>query len=317
MQNITYAYLGPEESPGRFAKKGTASDVVLYNAKQGDVHLNIVAPVRYPERLQGLLAALDLAQRIVLEPTAVDRTLGETTVAAELFGKTRGFLRCEDAVLMEQVRKLLAKTALKDLDVSAEPEGVFRERLYAPTVEASEGALVLPTDHAFPVKGIGTVILGLVRRGTARRHQQVQIYPGDKTIDIRSIQVHDVDEEEAPSGSRVGLAVKGVEPDDVRRGRILAEPGSLVVLSPDMPVKLRVAVSPHNKWSPRSGAALHLYHVLQDVVFRVDEVDGAEPTLVLSGRIDSPITHVPGQPIVVVDLDNKAQRLVGSAEIVR
>jgi selenocysteine-specific translation elongation factor len=315
MRNITYAYLGPEEAPGHFAKKGTASDIVLYNAKQGDHHLNLVAPVRYPERVQGLLASLDMADRIILHPTAVDRSLGETIVGAELFGKREGLLRSQDLAVLAQVQKILASTSLKGLATADGPDGVVREALYAHAAPVVEGAVLLPSDHAFPVKGIGTVILGLVRRGRVKRHQKLQVYPSDDVIEVRSIQVHDVEQEEAPAGSRVGLAVKGVEPDDVRRGRVLAEPGSLRVSPAEQPLKLRVNVNPHSKWSPRAGTTLHLYHVLQDVVVRVDAVDGSPPALVLSARLDGPLTRVPGQPMVLVDLDNKTQRFVGTAEL--
>lgn len=311
MRNVTYAYLGPEDQAGKFAKKGTATDITLFNARKGEDHLNLVTASRFPEKIMSLLLALDMSDEVVLAPQAVDRSLGEQIVAAELLGKTKGFLRPGPSVPMEQLTGLLSKTQLKDLTPSTEPEAVFRERLYERCLETGgEGGTLLPVDHSFPVKGVGTVILGLVRRGIVASHQTLQAFPGTKTVDVRSIQIHDVDFSKAPPRSRVGLAVKGVEPEDVKRGTVLAPPGSVKVLAPGAPLAASVRAHPFSKWAPRAGAVLHLFHCLQDVVARVESIDGAKATL----RLDAPLAYAPDQPCVLVDVDNKAQRLVGRVE---
>lgn len=309
VKGVTYAYLGPKDEAAKFAKKGTESDIVLYNAKQGDTHLNIVSPLGYPERMKGLLATLDLAEQIIFQPPRIDKELGEMVVGASLFGKTKGFLRPAPDVDANQLKAILAKTDLKGLEFIDAPDGVFRERLYEPAAAATEGPVVIPIDHSFAVKGVGTVILGLVRSGKVEAHQKLQAYPTDTVVEIRSIQVHDVDFKEAPTGSRVGMAVKGVEPEKVSRGIVLAPPGSLKIASGPAAVRVKVHYSPFNKWEPRQGAVLHLYHCLQDVPIRVDGVTGDGLEL----RAESPWVIVPGQPMVLVDFDNKQQRFVGRA----
>jgi selenocysteine-specific translation elongation factor len=313
MLAVTYAYIGAESDAARFAKKGTASDITLFDTKKGDVHLNIVHPSRFPEKLQSLLFSLDLADEIILHPRALDRAFGEAVIGAELFGKTRGFVRLGGALLPDQVKQILDKTALRGLTVSEEPEGVFREHLYDRASTSSEGSTLVPVDHSFAVKGVGTVILGLVRSGEVATHQQLQAYPGDKEIEVRSIQVHDVDQKSAPTRCRVGLAVKGAEAGEVSRGTVLAPPGSLQVVLAKSPRSVRVAFHPFNKWVPRAGTILHLFHLMQDVVARVDAAPGeAKGEVELTLSLDTPLAIVPKQPAVLVDLDNKAQRFVGS-----
>jgi selenocysteine-specific translation elongation factor len=307
MRGVTYAVAGSDELAGRLAKKGTATDVTLYNAKKGDAHLNLVTPSRYPDKLQSLLVALDLADEVILAPQQADRWLGETIVACELFGKTRGFARPGPQLPPDQLRQLLARTQLKEVEVTEEPEAVFRERVYERATSTPEGSLVVPVDHSFPVKGVGTVVLALVRQGELKVHQTLQAFPETDTLEVRSIQVHDVDHKSAPGRSRVGLAVKGVEADRVPRGAILAPPGTLRVLEAGTPHTFPLALHAFNKWTPRAGTVLHPFHVLQDRVLRVDAVDGAS----LTGRLDAPLAVVPTQPAVLVDLDNKVQRLVG------
>jgi len=305
MRGITYAYLGPEAEAGKYAKKGTASDVTLFNAKKGDDALNIVTATRYPDKLTSLLLTLDLADEVILQPAQLDKTLGEQVVGCDLFGKTKGFLRPGDN--SAQLQQILAKTALKDLTLSEEPEGVFRERLYERVAATNEGGLAIPVDHSFPVKGVGTVILGLVRSGEVKVHDTLQVFPTDKTLEVRSIQVHDIDYKSAPTRSRVGLAVKGIEADQVPRGTVLAPKGSLKVLEAGKPVGFPLQLHPFNKWTPRAGTVLHLFHALQDVVLRVDSADAKT----VAGKLESPLAIVPGQPAVLVDLDNKVQRFVG------
>ncbi len=314
MGHVTYAYVGPVEAAGRLAKKGTESDVVLFNAKHDESHLNLVAPAKWPERAQCLLAAFDLADRVILHAATVDRAFGEAAVGAQVFGKTSGFVRLADATLEQPVRRMLQGTLLADLVVTGEPDGVLRERLFSAHAAPSEGPVVVPVDHAFPVKGVGTVVLGVVRRGTLNRHADLQAYPGDETVSVRSIQIHDVEHDEAPTGARTGLALKGVEAEDVPRGTVLAEPGSLRTLEPEADTSFRVTWAPHRKWEPRTGTTLHLFHALQDVVFRVDAVEGTDAEgATLRGRLDRAVALVEDQPVVLMDYDNKANRFVGRA----
>lgn len=315
MQGVTYAYIGPEQEAAKYAKKGTATDIILYNAKKGDVHLNLVVPLRYPEKLQSLMTAMDLADEVILHPQQLDRTFGETVVGAELLGRTRGFVRLGPNMAADQVKTLLSKTGLGSLEVTEEPESVFRERLYERAATSTEGPLVLAVDHAFPVKGVGTVALGLVRSGQVEAHQTLQVFPSDKKAEVRSVQVHDVDMKTAPARSRVGLALKDIEATDIGRGSVLAPPGSLQIVAAGSPLPLRLHVSPFSKTQPKPGAVLHLFHVLQDVVVRVESVDaGPGGVQKLGTRLESDFVQVPTQPMVLVDLDNKVQRFIGRAE---
>lgn len=316
MRGVTFAYLGKDEAASRLAKKGTATDVTLYNAKHGDAHLNLVVPSRFPEKVQSLLVSLDLSDEIILDVSQLDRSLGEMVLGAELMGKHRGHLLVRPPLMPEQVQPLLAPTALKDLRLVTEPEPVFRERLYESAASGSDGNLVVPIDHAFPVKGVGTVALGLVRSGVLEAHQSLRLYPTEKMVEVRSIQVHDVDAKMAPARSRVGAALKGVEADEISRGQVLAPPGSLSVLPTEVPLRLRIAPTRFSKWTPRPGAVFHLSHGLQIAAARIDAVEeSGKESLAATVRLEAPLVVLPHAPMVAVDLDNKAQRFIGRAKL--
>ena len=54
--------------------------------------------------------------------------------------------------------------------------------------EREVGSTIVPIDHHFTVKGIGPVILGIVRDGIVRRHQKLNVSPLGREVIVRSIQ---------------------------------------------------------------------------------------------------------------------------------
>ena len=71
----------------------------------------------------------------------------------------------------------------------------------------------------FNIKGIGTVILGVMARDC--EDDQLKILPSGKNILVKSIQMHDDPVNESKSPARVGLAIKGVNADEISREDVL------------------------------------------------------------------------------------------------
>ena len=156
------------------------------------------------------------------------------------------------------------------------------------------------------MKGVGTVILGVVRRGTLHSHDRLRLWPTAKVIDIRSIQVHDVDRKEAECGERVGIALKGVDVDEIVRGQVLAPEGALSEGT-------ELGGSPfqrcrYYRGDAGVGAAVHLSHGLQVVPAEVGEIGPAAVRV----TADRPVVRVPGAPAYLIDLSVPAgPRLIG------
>jgi selenocysteine-specific translation elongation factor len=90
-----------------------------------------------------------------------------------------------------------------------------------------EGECIIPIDHAFNVKGVGTVVLGVIKQGAVKTFDRLKILPSAKDILVKSIQMHDDPVTECKSPARVGLDVKGVDADDISRGEVLCSTDSL------------------------------------------------------------------------------------------
>jgi len=223
------ALLGAPDLGREMGRKGTSSDVTLYNLVRDGHVLTTVEPMQFPEKFPPLLYSIGLADRVVLVVGGLDRAFAESVATLDLFDVPVA-VYLGTGVGEAEVRRVLKgsrfeSTPLLDLDVPR-----LREELIAwspPPV--AEGPVSVRLDHAFPVKGVGTVALGFVQRGTLHVHDRLRLWPTDREVEIRSIQSQDVDVREAGPGTRVGVALKGADADEVSRGQLLAPAGTHAV----------------------------------------------------------------------------------------
>jgi len=297
VKNLNIAVIGDGELAGRLGKKGTESDIALFNYKREDVALTFITPARYPERLSSLLLCITMSDYALVVVSEFNAGLGEVLVALDAWDARRGCFIMKNYLQPEQLRPMLAGTALEGYEFLTEGPGnpvdpvALREKLTGLAEEmdaaremggSKEGAPVIPVDHFFNVKGIGLVILGCVTSGKVKRHDKLTVHPTGKVCTVRSIQTHDRDVNEAFAGDRVGLALRGIEYEDMDRGYVLsAEAG---VRTGDELI-LSVKKSPYWKMDIGTGAVLHLCCGMQFLPCRVtDTVVPADPTAGETGR---------------------------------
>ncbi|MGH9524082.1 MAG: selenocysteine-specific translation elongation factor, partial [Terriglobales bacterium] len=82
----------------------------------------------------------------------------------------------------------------------------------------SASAPRLPIDRVFSMKGHGTVVTGTLVSGTIRKEQELTLFPGDRRLRVRGIQVHGAAAEQAVAGERTALNLAGINVDDLSRG---------------------------------------------------------------------------------------------------
>ena len=84
--------------------------------------------------------------------------------------------------------------------------------------EIQTGAVRIPIDNYFNVKGVGTVVLGIIKSGTIKKYDRVVIEPPGKEAVVKGLQSQDKDIDSANAGMRVGINLKGIEDSEIRRG---------------------------------------------------------------------------------------------------
>jgi selenocysteine-specific elongation factor len=127
------------------------------------------------------------------------------------------------------------------------------------------GAIRLPLDRAFTMKGFGTVITGTLVSGRLRVDDEVLLQPSGRRVKVRGIQVHGAPAREASAGQRTAVNLAGVEVEEVERGGTLALPGTLSVTRRiDTAIDLLPAAKPL-----KHGARVRLHHGTAEVLGRV------------------------------------------------
>ena len=316
MPAVTLGVLGHLDYARELGKKSTESDVQLLTFKEGDVHVSMVAPFRHPEKVHPLCYAVNSGDAVLIVVKEINRELGESILAAAAAGHTRGYILLQNFIQPEQVRPLLKGTTLEKLEfLTDDKPSTVRQRIAELVVPEREGPVRVPVDHHFNVKGIGAVVLGFVKQGVVKKHDTLRVWPTKKTCTVRSIQVHDVDVAEAHTGDHVGLALKNIENDDLDRGHVLAPDDTLHSADAGATLSLRASVTPFFKPGIRRDGVYHLCHGWQFVTARAkgELAPGKEGSV--DFELGQPLAYAPGDRLILVNLDNAGQRIVGHATV--
>ncbi len=346
MPNI--AIIGSEKSgrtslAAKLGKKGTESDITLYNFVKGESIYAFVDANAYPQSLKSLINAINLSDiALVCVPSVgLNAQVGECIIALDLLGNKRGLFvitmsdRSNPAAISELSGKMKAitkGTALEKWESIAVSNTTFeglenlKERLFSLGDEVSKANVAkkdLPprviVDHFFNVTGIGCVVLGIVDQGTIKVHDSLTVFPINRETEIRSIQSNDVDMKTASAGTRVGLALKGVQSKEFDRGYIISQ-------KEESASKFNLKCRLSKFTSPLGvGDAVHLFAGLQDMPATIDSitVEGKAATQASPGSdcnvsltTQKNIAYSRNDNFLIAQLNNPKQRLVASASVV-
>ena len=210
MESIIVAIPNDAELAASIGKKGSENSITFYNRKASTI-ITALTPSNVEEKFYALPQCILMGDIVLLSTKKLDSTFGEALIACELTGKETVITDDND------VSQYLSRMKLNSR--IAGPQAVLEEIQKAKRESGTSKRVDI--DKAFPVKGIGTVLLGIVRSGTIAKHDKFYHNDG-KMVEIRSIQAQDDDQESVGPGTRVGLAVKGIEDTEVEKGDVLA-----------------------------------------------------------------------------------------------
>ncbi|MDN0200307.1 elongation factor Tu [Streptomyces sp. S.PNR 29] len=91
-----------------------------------------------------------------------------------------------------------------------------------------DAPFLLPVENVLTITGRGTVVTGAVERGTVRVGDRVEVLGADVETVVTGLETFGKPMEEAQAGDNVALLLRGVPRDSVRRGHVVAAPGSVV-----------------------------------------------------------------------------------------
>ncbi|MFE9354812.1 elongation factor Tu [Streptomyces olivaceoviridis] len=189
---------------------------------------------------------------------------------------------------------------------------------YVPVPERYlDAPFLLPVENVLTITGRGTVVTGAVERGTLRLGDRVTVLGADTETVVTGIETFGKPMEEAQAGDNVALLLRGVPRDAVRRGHVVAAPGSVV---PGRRFTARVYVLSAREGGRTtpvvSGYRPQFYIRTADVVGSVDlgEVAVARPgdTVVMSVELGREVPLEPGLGFAI----REGGRTVGAGTVV-
>ena len=223
VKSVNFVVLGKQSLASEFGKKGTETDLTLFDRKESDIIKTWIIPNGFPEKIQPLFQAINLAEYVIFHVDKLDKFTGEQIIALDSLKKEKGILSHTFDVDEAKLDMMIKGTVVeKYIQVDQDK---IKEEMDKLEPISTDGPSEMLIDHCFDVKGVGTVILGKVTNGTIKQYDNLKLYPAGIDVLIKSIQMHDDPVTESICPARVGLAVKGAKPDEVGRGDVIAAEG--------------------------------------------------------------------------------------------
>ena len=227
MPSVNFTLLGEESIGKDFGKKGTATDLTIYDKQESEFIRTWTAPTGFPEKIQPLFQAINMGEYVIFYVTKLDKFTGEQIVALDSLKKTQGILCHSYDVDRVKLLSMIKGTVVEQYKLVEFTE--LKKEMDSLQPVSKDGKTKIAIDHCFDVKGVGAVILGKVTQGKVKAYDNLKLLPKGTDVLIKSIQMHDDPVEEATSNARVGLSVKGITPEDAQRGDMLCMPASAQV----------------------------------------------------------------------------------------
>ncbi|MFH8565382.1 elongation factor Tu [Streptomyces sp. NPDC017988] len=192
-----------------------------------------------------VVSALDGIMPQTAEHVLLARQVGVDHIVVALNKADAGDEELTDLVELE-VRDLLSRhgyggdsvpvvrvSGLKALEGDPRWTGAIEALLdavdtYVPMPERYlDAPFLLPVENVLTITGRGTVVTGAVERGTVRLGDRVEVLGADTETVVTGLETFGKPMEEAQAGDNVALLLRGLPRDAVRRGHVVAAPGSV------------------------------------------------------------------------------------------
>lgn len=304
MNHLTVGIFHDDALGRELGKKGTESDIAMFNRKMDGHIFTFMSPVgdKLSAKSQ-IISDIDVA---IVAFAGMTRELGETVVMLNSLGVSQGIAVTSPYAARDQIAAITKDTSLKSFTTETRDPVKMLEVLksYRPERDTASPAMVA-VDHSFSVKGVGEVVLGFVKKGIVRKYDNLTLLPANKKVMVRSIQMQDEDYDEAEAGSRVGLAIKGATVEEMKRGSIIC---ALDSVKTDTRLELSFKKSPFYSEDLKEGA-FHATVGMQTVPINITEPSAISIVI----ESEKPIVYTAQDTFLMLDLNARKMRIIGTA----
>ena len=121
-------------------------------------------------------------------------------------------------------------------------------------------------DRVFSLKGFGTIVTGTLIEGKISIDDEMIIYPSEKKVKVRNLQVHGCDVKTAYAGQRTAINLSNIKVSEIQRGDVIAETGSV---EESMMIDVNISLVEHCKKSLKHWDRIRVFHGTKQILCRI------------------------------------------------
>jgi len=305
MKHLTIGIFHDEKLGSELGKKGTTSDILMFNRKTDDSVFTFMSPVEDKLTTKTMIiSTLDVA---IISCEQITSEIGETILLLDSVGIKNGIIIVPEYSDTSQLESLIKDTSIQDFILTDKNIPKIMQILENITPERDiSGPASIIVDHSFSVKGVGEVILGVVKQGIFRKHDKMMLLPANKEVVIRSIQMQDKDFDESTAGCRVGLAIKGATAEEMKRGSVFT-----VVDGAKTDTKFTLNFTKNRFYPEVKKGVFHATIGMQNIPVNIIEV--AEDKITI--ETEKPVCYTKDDNFILLDLNAKKLHHIGNGKI--
>ncbi|MFA5102747.1 MAG: EF-Tu/IF-2/RF-3 family GTPase [Candidatus Thermoplasmatota archaeon] len=302
MKHVTVGIFHDDSLGRELGKKGTASDILMFNKKTDECVYTFMAP--FENKLIAKTQILSSIDAAIINCEQITAELGETLLLVDSLGITQGILLLPTYAETAPLRAIIKDTSLEQFPIVERniPKIIGHLVKMNPPRDVMSPAVVI-TDHSFSVKGIGEVILGFVKQGVIKTHDTMLLLPANKDVMIRSIQMQDRDCDSATAGCRVGLAIKGATIEELKRGAVFSASDAATI-----DTRFMLRFTKNRFYQDLRKGVFHMTVGMQTVPITITELAGERMTI----ETEKPVSHLQNDVFILFDLNGKKLHHIGT-----
>lgn len=121
-------------------------------------------------------------------------------------------------------------------------------------------------DRVFSLKGFGTIVTGTLIEGKISVDDEMTIYPSEKKVKVRNLQVHGCDVKTAYAGQRTAINLSNIKVSEIQRGDVIAQTGSVEEY---MMIDVNISLVEHCKKSLKHWDRIRIFHGTKQILCRI------------------------------------------------
>lgn len=128
-------------------------------------------------------------------------------------------------------------------------------------------------DRVFSLKGFGTIVTGTLIEGKISVDDEMTIYPSEKKVKVRNLQVHGCDVKTAYAGQRTAINLSNIKVSEIQRGDVIAQTGSV---EESMMIDVNISLVEHCKKSLKHWDRIRVFHGTKQILCRIVPLNEGE-----------------------------------------